>query len=220
MNARLAALAALVVDLAVTAVLWPRLPEQVPVHWNLAGEADRLGSKWELLAFGPVLMVVLGVVLVVLRRVDPRASTPLPPDAPPAEGGSREAVIAVVGWLLACVHVAAMLQAIGSPLGGPVLMGLGFAAFQVLLGNAMPRLRPNFYVGVRTAWTLSSDTVWRRTHRLAGKLLVGSGLASLLAVALAPSTVAFPFTVVAMLVALVAPVVASYVFWRGERRAG
>lgn len=218
MNSKLVAALALVADLIATAVMWPRLPEQVPVHWNFAGEADRYGSRWELMVFGPGLMLLTWVLLVVLKRVDPKASRPLPPDAPPAEAGTREGVIAVVLWLLAVVHVSAMLQAVGSPLGGPLLMALAFTAFQLVLGNVMPRLRPNFYVGVRTSWTLSSDTVWRRTHRLAGKLLFVSGALSLVALAVTPANVAFSIAVGGMLVAMLLPVAVSYVYWREEQR--
>jgi uncharacterized membrane protein len=202
-------------DLLATATLWPRLPEQVPVHWNFAGEADRFGSKLELLAVGPGLLVGLWVLLEVLRRVDPKWR-PLPADAPPAEAGSRELVVLVVVALLAVMHVSVMLEALGAAFGGPLLMGLGFAAFQILLGNALPRVRPDFFVGVRTPWTISSDVVWRRTHRLAGRLLFGSGCGSLALIAAAPIAIALPVTVGLMTAALLFSWAASYFFWRAQ----
>lgn len=217
MTSRVATGVAVLADLVATAVLWPKLPELVPLHWNISGEADRYGSKWELLAVGPGLMLGLWGLLEVLRRVDPKLK-PLPPDAPKAEAGSRELVIAVVIALLAVVHVSAMLQAVGAPFGGPLVMALGFAGFELFLGNALPRVRPNFFVGVRTPWTIASDTVWRRTHRLAGRLLFASGLVSLVVIAAAPINVAFAVTVTLLVVALLGPSAASYFLWRAERR--
>jgi uncharacterized membrane protein len=216
MTSRLAVVVAFLTDLVATAVLWPRLPEQVPLHWNFTGEADRYGSKWELLALGPGLVLALWVLLEVLRRVDPKLKA-LPSDAPPAEAGSREFVIAVVIALLAVVHVSAMLQALGASFGGPLVLALGFGGFQLFLGNALPRVRPNFFVGLRTPWTLSSDSVWRRTHRLAGRLVFASGFVSIAFIAAAPISLAFPVTIVLMMAALLPPCAASYFFWRAER---
>jgi uncharacterized membrane protein len=218
MNSRIVSWLAVVADVIVTAVFWPRLPEQVPTHWNIRGEVDAMGGKGQLLIFGPVMLAGLVVLLEVLRRVDPKLK-PLAPDAPPAEAGSREAVMAVVTWLLLVVHVSILLAATGAPLGGPTLMAVGFAGFQLFLGNLLPRVRPNFFVGIRTPWTISSDTVWRRTHRVAGKLLVAGGVGSLGFIVFAPALVAFPVTVGLLMVALLGPTAASYVYWRGEQRA-
>jgi uncharacterized membrane protein len=218
MTSKVAMLVAFLADLVATVVVWPRLPEQVPVHWNIEGQVDRYGAKWELLVFGPGLILGLYVLLVVLKRLDPRTSQPLPADAPPAEAGSRDALIAVALSLLAVIHVSILLQIDGAPFGGPMMMAVGFAGFQLLMGNLMPRVRPNFFVGIRTAWTISSDTVWRRTHRIAGRLLVASGALSLVMVALAPVNVAFPVTIAGMMAALLGPTVASYFFWRAEQR--
>jgi uncharacterized membrane protein len=118
------------------------------------------------------------------------------------------------------LHLSLLLAVTGSPSLGPVLLSVAFAGFQLFLGNVLPRVRPNFFVGIRTPWTLASDTVWRRTHRVAGKLLVGGGVLSLAAIALAPNLVAFPLTIASMVVALLGPSAASYVFWRNEQRAG
>jgi uncharacterized membrane protein len=64
-----------------------------------------------------------------------------------------------------------------------VLNGVVFLVL-VLMGNPMGKVRPNFFIGIRTPWTLTSERVWHLTHRLAGKLMVGAGLLGLLAVAL------------------------------------
>ncbi len=216
MSARLAMALAVVVDAVGTALLWPRLPAQVPVHWGLSGEADRLGSRLELALVGPLLLLGLAALGWLVRRLDPKASAPLPEDAPPAELGTLELVLALVVGLLAAGHLGLLLMASGAAAGGPVLGGVA-CAFQLLLGNFLPRVRPNFFVGVRTPWTLASDGVWRRTHRLAGRLLFGSGLGSALVLAVAPADWRAPVVLVLLTLALLVPAAASFAFWRAER---
>ncbi len=219
MKPRILSWLAVVVDLALTGFFWAKLPEVVPTHWNLRGEVDATGSKLQLLVVGPALLVGLMALLEVLRRIDPKNQA-LAADAPAAEAGTTDLVISVVMWFLVALHLALLLAVTGAPSLGPLLLAVAFAGFQLFLGNMLPRVRPNFFVGIRTPWTLASDTVWRRTHRVAGKLLVGGGVLSLATLALAPTMVAFPVTVGAMVVALLGPSAASYLFWRSEQRAG
>lgn len=217
MSKHLVALLAFVTDLAATLVLWPRLPDRVPVHWNFAGEVDGWGSRWEVLVLGPGLLLLIWALLALISRIDPKAARPLPPDSPPAEAGSRDWVMVLVLALLALIHLAVLLQGAGIPVAGPTLFALLLAAFQVGMGNLLPRVRPNFFVGVRTPWTLSSDAVWRQTHRLAGKLLFVSGFAGAAAVAVLPGKAGFGAALCLFLAALLVPAALSYVWWRRAR---
>ena len=215
------ALGAIAADLIATAALAGRLPERVPVHWNLLGEIDRWGSRWELLAFGPPLLLLLWALFAVLPRIDPKdraARAARDPEAPPAERGSRDAVFSIALCLVAVLHVAVLLQAAGVVSAGGRMIGLLLAGLMLLLGNVLGRVRPNFFVGIRTPWTLADDQVWKRTHRLAAKTFFGGGLLALVASAVLPASAAMVTLVVAMVGASLWPVVASYLYWRG--RAG
>lgn len=218
MSARLVVALALAVDAVATWALWPRLPAQVPVHWGLSGAPDRFGDRLELALAGPLVLLGLAALRWLVRRVDPRASAPLDPEAPPAEAGTGDAVLVLLVGLGALGHVGLLLEASASA-AAPAVLGLVACAFQLLAGNLLPRVRPNFFLGVRTPWTLSSDQVWRRTHRLAGRLLVGSGLLSALALAVAPEGWRAPLVVGLLTAALLAPAAASYGFWRADRQA-
>lgn len=214
MNKNLVPALALGCDVSALLLLWPRLPDRLPVHWNLAGEVDRLGSRWELVLLGPGLLLGLWLLLAWVGRIDPKAARALPPDAPRAEAGARDQVLAFVLGMFALFHVSLLLKGAGIRLAGPTLFVLLLAAFQVGLGNVLPRVRPNFFVGVRTPWTLSSDAVWRRTHRLAGKLLFVSGFAGAGAVAILPGRLG-PATAFALFIlALLVPTALSYVWWK------
>jgi hypothetical protein len=96
------------------------------------------------------------------------------------------------------------------------LMPIGVGLLLVFLGNYLTRVEPNWFVGIRTPWTLSSDTVWRKTHRTSGGLLVIGGLL-LVAVAFLPRSAFLPLLVAAIVIAVVIPIVQSYILWKREQ---
>jgi hypothetical protein len=96
----------------------------------------------------------------------------------------------------------------------PALVGALF----VVIGNVMPRMRPNWWFGVRTPWTLSNDRVWARTHRLAGFSMAAAGLVMIAAALALPSRLGGPVMLAAAAAALVGPAVYSYLTWKREQR--
>jgi uncharacterized membrane protein len=161
--------------------------------------------------------------MLVLSRIDPRRAERAPgvtPDAPASEAdGSYWTFIHLVVVTLALLHAGILLAAAGI-LNGPVrFMAVGLALLLMLPGNFIGRLRPNWFVGIRTPWTLASDEVWRRTHRLAAILMVGGGLVLLPLALLLPAPRALTAAVVITLLATVGPAVWSYFAWRTLRQA-
>lgn len=162
----------LIIMLAVSAYGWVAIPDgqQIPVHWGVNGEVDRYGSKVEGLLLIPGLTVLLTALFVFLPRIDPRRAN---------LAQSQKAYIAI--WagtlvLLLVVQILIVSAALGNPvnIGGivPVAVGILF----IVIGNYLPKTRSNFYMGVRTPWTLSSNVSWDKTHRLAGRLFILMGL--------------------------------------------
>jgi uncharacterized membrane protein len=162
----------LVVGMVVVAfALWPIAPETFPVHWNIRGEVDRYGGKFEGLLLLPLISVGLYALLFFLPRLDPgRANYP---SFRPAFSIIRLAIITFLAIVYACTLFVAFGFNVNMGAVIPVLVGGLFA----VLGNFMGKLRPNWFVGVRTPWTLSSRHSWNLTHRLAGRLFVLMGLA-------------------------------------------
>jgi len=95
----------------------------------------------------------------------------------------------------------------------PIGVGLLFA----FLGNYLTRIEPNWFIGIRTPWTLSSDAVWRKTHRTGGWLFVIGGIV-IAAGAFAPRGAFVPLFVATVIAVAGVPVVQSYVLWKRERR--
>ncbi len=217
MNHHRIALGIFLADLVGTAALFSHLPASVPIHWGLDGEPNGFGSRVELALLAPAMLALLWGLLAVLDRIDPIASRPLEDDAPPAERGAFASLSLSLMGLGMLAHLGLLVQLAGLAR----LQGVGalFAPLVLMvIGNFLPRVRPNYFAGMRTPWTLASATVWRRTNRLAGKLFFWGGLACA-ALAFAPGRTGGIALLGVALVASLAPVVASYVWWREEQRA-
>src|SRR5467141_1134955 len=188
---------------------YSQLPETVATHWNLQGTPDGYSSRFWAVAVMPLVILGLTVLFNVLPKVDPRRE--------------NYAKFLDSYWLIANAVIVFLLVAhaliIASGLGYSVkidrLMPLGIGLLFVFLGNYLTRVEPNWFVGIRTPWTLSSDTVWRKTHRTGGGLMVIGGV--VLAVsAFLPRPAFLALFVVTIVIVAVIPIVQSYVLWKRE----
>jgi uncharacterized membrane protein len=220
---RTLAIIALAADVVLSAVVYRLLPERVAVHWNILGQPDGYGSKLQLVLFGPLAIAGVWALMLVLSRMDPRRAERRA--AKVDEGGLDETegsywtVIHLVVVALALLHGAILLAASGVVRGPDRVIAVALALLLLLPGNFMGRLRPNWFVGIRTPWTLASDEVWRRTHRLAAILMVSGGLLLLPLTLLLPAPRAMLAAVVVTLLATLGPAAWSYFAWREVGRA-
>jgi uncharacterized membrane protein len=192
--------------------VYARLPDPMAVHWNAAGQPDGWMPRPFAAFIGPVFLLVIWQVLRLARRADPRQANYDRFD------DAYETIVAAVLLLLLATHAITVAVALGVrvPVGRlvPALVGALF----VVTGNVMPRLRSNWWFGVRTPWTLSSDRVWARTHRLAGFCMAGAGIVMILAALALPTTIGVPVVLAAAVAAVFAPALYSYLTWRREQR--
>ncbi len=160
--------------LVLCAVLWRSLPQQLPMQFSLDGEVNRLGGKAEFLAMcaaGPALTALLAF----LPRIDPHRE-----NYRKFAKGYRvlRLAFALFYLLAACtVPVAALFPQVFRQFPFSRLMLAALGLLFCVLGNFMPKFRHNYFCGIRTPWTLASETCWRRTHRFAGPLWFWGGLA-------------------------------------------
>jgi len=199
----------LVATLALTAWAWPRVPERMPVHWNLAGQPDRYGGRVEGLLMLPLVAVGLYALFLVLPRFDPgRANYP-------QFGGAYAAIRTAILGVLAVIHGAVVAVAMGWRGDFGSLIAVVIGAMLAVLGAALPRVQPNWFVGIRTPWTLSSRRSWERTHRVGGRLFVAVGLVTA-GLGLVRASWAFVVMMAGLLVGVTAVIAYSYVVWRDD----
>ena len=190
---------------ATTAVLYDRLPESVPTHWNASGQADGFTPKpWGPFVL-PLVMAGVYLLMLVIPRVSPRGFR-----VERFQGVFEIMQAAIMAFLL-LVTVLALLLGIGTPVPMDRALVAGTGLLFVVLGNFMGKLTKNFFVGIRTPWTLASDEVWLRTHRLGGKLFVLAGVGLFVAGLLGGGPIPL---LLALAVAGGVPVVYSYLLYR------
>jgi len=162
-------------------ILYPELPDKVPSHWNAKGEDDQYSSKfWG--AFGiPTMISILYLGLLYIPYIDPGRENYI----------KFESTYRLIRFLFVIVFAILQIILLTVIITGkdylisklvPGLIGIMF----ILIGNYLPRIKHNWFVGIRTPWTLSNEGVWKRTHRFAGYLFVIGGFLMLLAAFLPP----------------------------------
>jgi len=199
------------VAVAVSIWAYPRLPPTVATHWDLHGAPDGFSSRLLAVSIVPVVLLVMTGLYNVLPKLDPR--------------GENYAKFLSTYWLIANAVIVFVLVAhamiIASALGYSVridrLMPLGFGLLFIFLGNYITRVEPNWFVGIRTPWTLSSDTVWRKTHRTGGWLMVLGGFVLAVGAFILPHGAFPPLFVTTIVIVALIPIVQSYVLWKREQ---
>lgn len=160
-----------------------RLPEApIATHFGIDGQPNGYMPRDVALAFGPVLMLVLGLILWVLPAISPKGAS-----LKRSQSAFDVAQLAIIAFL-AVVHVVVVLKALGVQVDIISILSLGTGFLFLIVGNLLPKTRFNYFMGVRTPWTLSDERVWDKTHRLAGPLFMLAGLATILAACLLPQS--------------------------------
>jgi uncharacterized membrane protein len=161
--------------LAASLLVYQHLPGRIPVHWNAHGEIDRYGPRSSIFVT-TLLMILFMVLWTVLPAVSPKRFT-----VDDFNNTYWYACLIVVG-LLGYIQLVTVWAAYTRTMAMNRPMLGGFAVFVSLMGNVIGKVRRNFWLGVRTPWTLASERVWYSTHRVAGKSMVVAGLLTLAAI--------------------------------------
>lgn len=139
----------------------PLLPDQIPIHWNVYGEADNWAGKFSslFLALLPALMLIL---FLVIPRIDPRGKN--------YEKHQKAYQVFISVMIIFFNIILWIINAAG--LGYPVPIGclvpIGCGLILIAVGNYMPQLRTNYTMGIKNPWTLESEWVWKKTHAMGG----------------------------------------------------
>ncbi|MFY2249354.1 SdpI family protein [Priestia megaterium] len=157
-----------------TLVAWlialPHLPATMPIHWGANGEADGFATKINAMILTVGIMVLIYFVIAFVPRIDPRKENYK------YFSKTYNILLNAVLLLFFFVNMSTILQGLGYnvPMSyiAPIMAGLVF----IIIGNYLQRVRSNYFMGIRTPWTLSNENVWKKTHRLSGKLFFIGGL--------------------------------------------
>jgi uncharacterized membrane protein len=147
---------------ALAAGCWSHAPEKMPIHWNFRGETDAYGGKFAGLLLFPLIATGIYLLMLVVPLVDP--------GRPNYRNFARAFNVfrIVIVLFLAVVYGVTLLVAFGHHVNLIMIVFLATAGLFLVIGNFMGKIRPNWFFGVRTPWTLSSKLSWDKTNRLGG----------------------------------------------------
>ena len=165
--------ALLVLPVLFVAAVWERLPDAVPMHWSFRGDVDRWGAPWTLLLL-PLLSVGMWLLLLLAPSLDPRIRR-----APEAHKRTRFVLrLTRLGGVLLLTLLSVLITcvALGAQIDVARIALCALLVLCVAVGNYLPSVKPNYFVGIRTPWTLDGAGTWQATHRLGGRILFFGGL--------------------------------------------
>ena len=188
---------------------------RIPVHWGLNGEVDRYAGRFEGLVMMPLLALFLSGLLAALPLIDPRGANLRKSE--PAYLACWIGVLALLTGVQALIILTATghIAASDPELGQRAIAG-GIGALMLLIGNFLGKARPNWFMGIRTPWTLSSDLAWDKTHRLTGRLMVVVGALAIVGAFALPAAFGFVLAMAAAMGPALIGVVYSYFVWRSD----
>lgn len=187
---------------------YPQVPEQMATHWNSQGEVNDYMSKLWGLFFMPLVITGLVIMFLVIPKIDPRK-----------ENISKfrkyyDGFIVILILFMTTVHLQILLWNTGIQINPNAVIPLGIGLLFYYMGILTEKAERNWFVGIRTPWTLSSDRVWKRTNRLGGKLFRIAGIAAVFG-AFFPEHAIY-FILVPVLVVAGITVVYSYIEYQKE----
>lgn len=190
-------------------LLYPILPDRVPSHWNFQGEIDDYSSRGFGAFFPPLLCIGIYLLLLVTPLIDPKRE-----NYSYFSGAYR-----FLRWGLVLfftfLYAATIFAALGYPVDVGMIVKALVALLFIVIGNFMGQIRHNYFVGIKTPWTLANEEVWQRTHRMGGKLWVVAGIGSLFLAPIHTSWSAWLFFALIMVAAFI-PIVYSYLLFRKD----
>lgn len=183
-------------------ILWGKLPEQIPSHFNAAGEIDGWSSK-EFSVFGlPLILLVAQWLSVAATLADPKQAN--------HSGKILHLVFWIIPALSVVLHTIVYAVALGKEVRVEVILPVFMGLLFVIIGNYLPKSKQNYTIGIKIPWTLDSEENWNKTHRFAGRIWLVCGIVIMLTGFFG----GFWFILAAMFLMILAPFIYSYILYR------
>lgn len=197
--------------IAATVILWlvfyPQLPEKLPTHWGPGGNVDGYSSKLGAMLISVGLMVLVYIILVFFPKIDPKKEN--------YKLFTRGYTIINVALFLVVFLINLMIisTGLGYTFNTSVVIKLIIGILFIIIGNFLPQVKPNYFMGIKTPWALNDEDNWRKTHRLGGKTFVISGFIFLISIFL-PSGFTETYLMPGLIIILLLPIGYSYWIFR------
>ena len=193
------------IPIVIGLLLWNKLPEQVPFHWDINGNVDNWAGKAVAVFAMPAFLTVMQWVCVLASAADPKSAN------------YNRKTFQLVLWIcpITCLLASSLVYcyALGYSLRVEILMPLFLGAIFTVLGNLMPKMKQSYMLGIKLPWTLHNEENWNMTHRFAGKIWVAGGVIMMATAFLGSFWILIG--IIALMTAI--PTVYSYLYYRRQQ---
>ncbi|WP_264560277.1 SdpI family protein [Flavobacterium sp. N2270] len=183
------------------AYIWNNLPDKVPMHWNGAGEIDRYGDKKELVLMLVMLVGITYFVFLIIPKIDPKGKL--------QNMGNKLNTLRMALTVFMSGLAIFILYSAQQKNSNPQLLFVIIGLFFAFLGNYFKTIKPNYFIGIKTPWTLENEEVWKKTHLLGGKMWFIGGIFMALTFVLPNKIQVYTFLGITAIITIV-PVIYSY----------
>lgn len=195
------------IPMIMTLVLYNKLPDQMAVHFGTNGEADGFQGKFTFILMSLLILIGIPLLMKVSRYMDPKKKNYDKFES------TFEWFRLILTAFLSVMSVVTLFYNLGYKVNIQMIVLMGIGVLFIFLGNYMSRIRFNYTMGIKTPWTLASEEVWRRTHRLAGPLWFIAGIIVFI-LAFLPGELAFIIMMITIAIIVLVPVLYSFLIYK------
>lgn len=198
------------------AIVWPTIPDVVPMHYNLKMEPDRMGNKSELWLSTSILCgvsILVYLLVTNIQKIDPKRYKN-------TSSGTFNKIATAVAIFITVLNFVILVTSSGKMQLSINLIFCLIGLLFTVLGNYMRNLKPNYFVGMRLPWTLSDDENWKETHQLASRIWFVGGILLIIVSVVLPAQAVVPAFLSVTGIMVIIPVIYSYRIFRKKMHQG
>lgn len=210
-SATITSVALVIFSFLIALALYPIMPDPMPSHWNAAGEIDGYMSKFWGMFLMPLVSLGMLLLFIAIPRIDP-----LKANIAQFIESYNVMMVLLIAYML-YVYALTLFAAMGYQFNMTTMLIPAMGILFIVIGFLIGKAKRNFFVGIRTPWTLSSDTVWAKTHALGKWTFIGSGVACIVSAFM--GEFGFWLMMISFMATALIPIVYSYILWKRENPA-
>jgi uncharacterized membrane protein len=193
------------------AYLWNDLPSKVPMHWNIKGEIDKYGDKSELIIIPFLLPLLVYVIFLVVPKIDPKNKLN-------KMGNKLQTIKFLLTSFMSIIALFIIYSAKNKSITNPNYIVFLIGLLYLILGNYFKIIKANYFIGIRTPWTLENETVWKETHKLGGKMWFIGGFIIIISSLLLDKQTNFTLFIIVTTIISIIPIVYSYLKFQNLKK--
>ncbi len=190
--------------------VWNQLPAQVPLHYNINGEIDRYGDKSELILIPIMTSLLIYLIFLAVPYIDPKKQIQ-------KMGKKYHTLKLVITTFMSVLALFIIYTAKNQSFANPNYILLLCGVLFIIFGNYFKTLKANYFIGIRTPWTLENENVWKETHKLGGKIWFICGLLVILSSLIFNEQTNFVIFMSIIAIMVLVPVIYSYLLFRKQK---